>query len=217
MTFPNQMNEIEGFILAGGASSRMGNDKAFLRLGGKTFIERAAAALQSISQRQYVIGDVLPDDLFLPVLPDFYQIGETEKRASIIGLHSALTYSKTNWTAVLACDLPFVTNELIKRLAALGEVNNPNNSAAIAPLQPDGRIQPLCAFYKREICLPIIEKMLAAGNFRLQEIFTQVNSRLINFSEIADLQNAENFFFNVNTPEDFHRANDIENYVNRSF
>lgn len=205
------MNEIEGFILAGGASSRMGSDKAFLRLGGKTFIKRAATALQLISQHQSVIGDVLPDDLFLPVMPDIYQIGETEKRASIIGLHSALTYSKKHWTAILACDLPFVTNELMKRLAKVGEINSQNNFDAIAPVQPDGRIQPLCAIYKREICLPIIEKMLAAGNFRLQEIFTRVNSRLIDFSEIADLPDAENFFFNVNTPEDFRRAEQIEN------
>ncbi|MGI8494611.1 MAG: molybdenum cofactor guanylyltransferase, partial [Pyrinomonadaceae bacterium] len=93
----------------------------------------------------------------------------------------------------------------------VGEINSQNNFDAIAPVQPDGRIQPLCAIYKREICLPIIEKMLAAGNFRLQEIFTRVNSRLIDFSEIADLPDAENFFFNVNTPEDFRRAEQIEN------
>lgn len=205
------MTEIEGFILAGGASSRMKSDKAFLRLGGKTFIERAAAALQAISQNQYVIGGNLPDNLFLPVLPDVYQSDETEKRASIIGLHSALTYSKTRRTAVLACDLPFVTGELMTRLAAPDKINDPNNFDAIAPVQPDGRIQPLCAIYRREICLPTIEKMLVAGNFRLQEIFAQVNTRRIGFSEIADLPNAENFFFNVNTPEDLSRAIEIEN------
>jgi molybdopterin-guanine dinucleotide biosynthesis protein A len=53
--------------------------------------------------------------------------------------------------------------------------------------------------------------MVAANDLRLQGIFRQVNARLVKFSEIADLPNAENFFFNVNTPEDLQRASEIEN------
>jgi molybdopterin-guanine dinucleotide biosynthesis protein A len=209
------MNEIEGFILAGGASSRMGKDKAFLRVGGKTLIECAADALSAVSANPHIVGNDLPGDLFLPVVSDVRSIGGTEKRASIIGLYSALTHSKSEWTAILACDLPFVSRELFSRLALLGEVFEKNAFEAVAPVQPDGTIQPLCAFYKTAVCLPVIEKMFAANDFRLQGIFRQVNARLVKFSEIADLPNAENFFFNVNTPEDLQRASEIENNLFR--
>lgn len=210
------MEKIEGFILAGGANSRMKRHKAFLELGGKSFLERAAVALHAVSQNLYVIGNSLPDNLFLPVVPDIYQISENKKRASIIGVHSALFNSKAEWTAILACDLPFASGELLARLATLGNISGKSDFDAVVPVQPDGKLQPLCAIYKTKVCLPQIKKMIAAGNFRLREIFSELNTRRVYFSEIADLPNAQNFFFNVNTPEDFCAAEEIENEFNQN-
>ena len=204
------MNNVEGFVLAGGASSRMGKDKALLTLGGKTFVERAAFALRAVSQNLCLVGDNLKGEMFLPTAPDVHKIKAEKKRASIIGVHSALFHAQMQWAAILACDLPFVTGELLTRLADLGKIYEKSDLAAVVPIQPDGKIQPLCAFYKPAVCLPRIEEMLAARKFRLQEIFGKIKTKFVEFSEIADLPNAKNFFFNVNTPEDLRRAEKIE-------
>lgn len=204
------MSRVAGYILTGGASSRMGVDKAALTLGGKSFVERAASALESISQNLYLVGGNPENNQRLPVVPDVYQIGQGERRASILGLYSALAHADLDWAAVLACDLPFVSDQLLMRLAELGGIHEKSVFDAVVPIQSDGRLQPLCAFYKPTVLLPHVEGMLAAGNLRLQEILTKVKTCFIEYIEIADLPNAENLFFNVNTPEDLSRAGEIE-------
>src|SRR5688572_13319141 len=109
------MTDIEGFILAGGLSSRMGADKARLRLGGRTFVELAADALGSVARVVSVVGS-RPGvgDYGLPVVPDVH-----EGLGAMGGLHAALSACGVRWAAVVSCDLPFVTGELFERLASL--------------------------------------------------------------------------------------------------
>ncbi|MDQ3179833.1 MAG: molybdenum cofactor guanylyltransferase [Acidobacteriota bacterium] len=200
------MNDIDGFILAGGASKRMGQAKANLLLGGKTFARRAASALSAVAApgRLFIVGN-LKENLFdLPILPDEFD-GENDKRkrAAIVGLHAALKNSNANWAAVLACDLPLVTGELFQKLASLRN----ENSDAVVPLQPDGeRMQPLCALYRRDACLPVIETILGGDDWSLQKLLRRVETRFVRFDEISDLPRAEYFFLNVNTPEDYEVA-----------
>ncbi|CAN5651333.1 molybdenum cofactor guanylyltransferase [soil metagenome] len=201
--------EIEGFILAGGVSTRMGKEKAHLNLAGKTFLMRAASALRAVAPDVSLIGGNSDTDLGLPVLPDVYASEAIEKRASVIGLHAALVYSKAAWTAVLACDLPFVTGELMKRLVELGNTER-GVSGAVIPVQPDGMIQPFCALYNTHVCLPLVERMLAEGSRRAQEIVGRLPARYVKFSEVSDLADAEKFFFNVNTPQDLRMAVELE-------
>ncbi len=201
------MREIEGFILAGGASSRMGTDKSALRLGGKTFVERAARALSAIEPKNlYLIGNNQKNSPDLTALPDVFA-EKKDVRGSIVGLHAALFYTRTDWLAVLACDLPFASGELLKRLVLLGENENFD---AVVPLQADKKIQPLCALYRKDSCLPLIEKMISGENWSLQNLLRQLKTRLVTPVEWHDLPNAGNFFFNVNTPEDFQLAHLIE-------
>jgi molybdenum cofactor guanylyltransferase len=138
------MAEVEGFILAGGASSRMGASKAGLRLGGDTLVGRAAAVLRTIAGQVSLVSAREDAAAFgLPVVRDVYA-----GRGSLGGLHAALTNCQAQWAAILACDLPFVTAGLLGRLASFrGPVVE-----AVAPLQLDGRPQPLCAFYSARSC-----------------------------------------------------------------
>ena len=111
------MHEIEGFILAGGASNRMKRDKAELLLGGKTFIEHAAFSLQTIApQNIYTVGNGKKESFGLPVLSDAI---DKNTRGAIIGLYTTLVHTKAEWTAVLACDFPFMTGELFEKLISL--------------------------------------------------------------------------------------------------
>jgi molybdopterin-guanine dinucleotide biosynthesis protein A len=192
------MAEIEGFILAGGASSRMGVDKAHLRLGGQTLVGRAAEALRAVCGRVSVVSSKPDAHQFgLPVVRDLF-----EGRGALGGLHAALAHASAGWVAVLSCDLPFVSGALFERLKAL----RPPDSDAVAPLQPDGRPQPLCALYSRAASLPLADELIRAHELRPRVLLSRLRTRWISHEELDDLGGSQHFFRNLNTPEDFAEA-----------
>ena len=195
------MPDIEGFILAGGASSRMGEDKARLRLCELTFVERAAAALGAVAESVSVVGTGRRAEEFgLPVVEDL-----RAGLGALGGIHAALTRCRAPWAAVVSCDLPFVTGELLSRLASL----RVEGAGAVAPLQPDGRVQPLCALYSRAECLDAAEELIRAGDLRPRSLLERARARLVPFGELRDLRGSEHFFRNVNTPADYAEARAI--------
>jgi molybdopterin-guanine dinucleotide biosynthesis protein A len=192
------MTDIEGFILVGGASSRMGADKALLRLGGRTFVELAAGALGSVAGVVRVVGS-RPGTAGhgLAVVRDVY-----ENLGALGGLHAALSACGVRWAAVLSCDLPFATAGLLARLASFrGE-----DCDAVAPLQEDGRPQPLCALYAAAACRAAAEELIRDGELRPRVLLKRVRTRWVAFEELADLPGSANFFRNVNTPSDYEEA-----------
>src|SRR5512141_2200902 len=143
------MIEVEGYVLAGGLSRRMGSSKAHLKLGGRTLVERAVATLLVVAEKVFVVGDVEIEGARIETIPD--EPLKANSRGAIVGLYSALRHAKAEWAGVLACDLPFVTPDLIVRLAAIAEMSG--DAACVVPVQPDGRSQPLCGLYRTD-CLP---------------------------------------------------------------
>ena len=192
------MFDVQGFILVGGASRRMGRDKAQLRLSAQTVLERIAAELSPVTSSMTLVGS---SEAYaghsLPTVPDVY-----EKWGALGGIHAALTAAKTDWIIVVACDLPFVTRDLFEWLKSFIE----DSIDSIVPIQPDGRPQPVCALYRRETCLPEIERLISAGEHTPRALLANVRTRYVEFVEWGDLRGAENFFLNLNTPEDFERA-----------
>lgn len=203
------MPEIEGFILAGGASSRMGADKAHLRLGGGSLVERVSSALGAIAARVAVVS-AKPDasSWGLPVVRDVH-LG----LGAMGGLHAALGAGESEWAAVVSCDLPFVTGELFARLVIYAD----ESCDAVVPAQPDGRLQPLCALYRRAACLKVVEDLIGSGELRPRFVFGRGRTRVVAADELEDLSGAARFFLNVNTPDDYARALElIGQDVNRS-
>jgi molybdopterin-guanine dinucleotide biosynthesis protein A len=124
------------------------------------------------------------------------------------GIHSALIHSKNVWTIILACDYPFVTVELIGFLTNLTKLEK--DFDAFAPIQADGKIQPLCAVYRTETCRKVLSEMLEnEANYSVRDFLHRIKTRYIEFSEISQLSDAENLFFNLNTPEEFEAAKKI--------
>lgn len=190
------MAEIEGFILVGGKSSRMGTDKARLRLGSQSFTEMVAAGLSSVSASVRLVGGPQAAGGKWEVVPDAHK-----EWGALGGLHAALRACRSEWAAIVACDLPFVTGQLFQRLASLRQ-----NFEAVIPVQADGRPQPLCALYRRAACLSHAEELIAAGEHRPRLLIKRARARAVAPAELADLEAAELFFTNVNTPEDYERA-----------
>jgi len=189
---------MEGFILAGGLSSRMGEDKSQLRLGRRTFVEMAATALAASAGRVSVVGSRPGLEAHgLPVVRDLY-----EGLGALGGLHAALKACRAPWAAVVSCDLPFVTPALFARLDSLrGE-----DSEAVAPVQADGRPQPLCALYDAAACVGVAEGLLRAGELRPRALLRRVRTRWVAFEELSDLGGSSLFFCNINTPSDYEEA-----------
>ena len=192
------MSMIEGFILVGGRSSRMGTDKALLTLGEQNFVERIEQALTSIADRVTLVGSsercaAWPQ---LPNIPDIHV-----EWGALGGLHAALSGCRAEWAAIVACDLPFVSGELFARLAALRE-----DFDSVVPIQADGRWQPLCALYRISACCQQAERLITLGARRPRELLQAINMRPVAPSELSDLRGAERFFMNVNTPADYATA-----------
>jgi molybdopterin-guanine dinucleotide biosynthesis protein A len=191
------MESLEGFVLAGGASSRMGTDKAQLLINGQTFVERIATALAVVTNVVNVVGSLEKEsESQLVNVKDVF-----EKWGALGGLHAALSACRATWALVVACDLPFVTGELFSRLTGLR-----HDFEAVAPVQNDGRPQPLCAIYRVDPCLLTAEKLIKSGERRPVSLLQSVRARWVAFDELADLDGAYRFFDNINTPEDYARV-----------
>jgi len=204
------VNKIDSFILIGGKSSRLGTDKAFVELGGKTLAERAVANVQlglsperitmvAGSSTQFAVDAIIAD---VPFIFDLY-----EGRGPIGGLHAALAYARTSWIFVLACDYPLVSPQLIGLLAEKLD----DEFGAVVPEQNDGRMQPLCGFYNVSIARPIVQAVLGVPRVTpaMHEIVAKMNPRIAKFGEYSHLAGAGNFFLNINTTIDLERARTI--------
>jgi molybdopterin-guanine dinucleotide biosynthesis protein A len=189
------MDQIEAFILAGGASSRMGTDKARLILEDKTFVERISLTLNGFTSRVVIVGQQ-SEDFRLESVPDIHP-----KWGALGGIETALTNCQTEWAFVIACDLPFVTTDLCRRLTTFRQHND-----AVVPIQPDLIPQPLCALYKVQPCLARVKLLIETGLRRPLDLLQSVNTKWVPFAEIEDLPGAQNFFVNINTPEDYYDA-----------
>lgn len=210
--------DTEGFVLAGGASSRMGADKAKLRLGEEIFAVRVGGELARAVSRVRVVSSRHQKSLGgFEVINDLYAEG-----GAFGGLLTALALSTSRWSLVVSCDLPFVTRLLFERLneirvrdSALKDGSQTKDEGArsssepfeiFAPRQADGRPQPLCALYSTEVCRDRARRLFDAGERRARAILFESRTRWIEFDEISDLPGASDFFFNVNTPADYERA-----------
>jgi molybdopterin-guanine dinucleotide biosynthesis protein A len=189
------LNDLQAFILAGGASRRMGTDKSQLVIDQQTFTERIAATLFEVTDSVSLVGRAL-DDSTLPKVPDVYP-----QWGALGGLHAALAACSREWALVVACDLPFVTKELFLQLASLRLDHH-----AVVPLQPDERPQPLAALYRADPCRERAETLIQAGRRRPLDLLDAVDTRWVAFAEIRNLDQAERFFVNINTPEDYYGA-----------
>lgn len=186
-----------GFVLAGGASRRMGRDKALLEIGGEPLFLRAANLLKAHVDPVVLLG--APDQYasagFL-TLPD-----RSPGRGPLAALLDGLEYSAQPWNVFLACDLPLLRGEFIELLlqrAARGEFD------AIVPRTSDGW-QPLCAAYRRT-CTPKIHDALKNGRLDIAGVLPGLRVDALRDEQLGVLTLDEEIFENVNTPEDWQRV-----------
>ncbi len=190
---------LTGFVLAGGGSRRMGQPKAHLILAGQTMLARQIRLLGRVASRVAVVG-FQPDDAQSPDVPLFRD--EMPGRGPLGGIYTGLLHTRTEYNLFLGCDLPFVTRRLLNYLA-----RRAFEAAADAtvPESRDGRLQTLCAVYRRR-ARRAVQASLARGENKLRSFFPRVKCQVIPWRDLARTGFSASIFDNMNTPADYESA-----------
>jgi molybdopterin-guanine dinucleotide biosynthesis protein A len=185
-------------VLAGGRSSRLGRDKAFLPLAGRPLVVHTATNLASLSDDLVIVANDLErfEPLALParLVPD-----EVAGQGSLMGIYSGLRAARHASALVVACDMPFLSLPLLRYMLSLAG----DHDVVIPRLQ--GLVEPLHAVYGRS-CLPFMGQALDQGRRQITTFFDQVRVRFVEEDEIDRFDPLHRTFLNVNTLEDWEQA-----------
>ncbi|MFZ0760880.1 MAG: molybdenum cofactor guanylyltransferase [Candidatus Sulfotelmatobacter sp.] len=185
--------DLTAFLLAGGQSTRMGVDKAFVGFAGRTLLARALSLAHSITTQVRIVGSPAKFAAFAPVVEDIYH-----GRGPLGGIHAALRSSLTDLNLILAVDTPFVSPEFLQYLVS--QARAAPQAAVVVPRSAGGW-QPLCAVYRRNFA-EAAETALPAGQNRIDRLFDLVRARIIEQAELEDAGFSSAIFRNLNTPEE---------------
>ena len=197
MSERRRFREVSGFVLAGGASRRMGFDKARLPLGSERMVDRQIRVLRAMCRSVAILG---PPDRFVGTGVQVYE-DEISGQGPLGGIRTGLHKARTEFSLFLACDMPFMEERFLRYLIeqALG-------SSALVTLPPPwarGRY-PICAVLRRG-ALARVSSYLEAGQNQVGRFFSRCPRRAISRAEFARAGFSTRFFCNVNTLEEYER------------
>ena len=175
-------------MLAGGKSSRMGRDKALLPFRGGALAGHVAAAVAAAAGCVTLIGDPQKyGHLGYPAMPD-----RSPGVGPLGGIESALSYTEADWNLVVACDMPGISVEFLRGLLDAAERLE---AAALVPLGPSGRLEPLSAVYHRR-CLEPVRRALDTGVRKITDVLAGLDVARWSVDD-------DGVFENLNTPEEW--------------
>ncbi|HET8827379.1 MAG TPA: molybdenum cofactor guanylyltransferase [Terriglobales bacterium] len=190
------MERVTAFVLAGGKSTRMGKDKAFLEFQGRTLLRNALELGRAITDQVRIVGDPAKFADFGTVVEDIYP-----GRGPLGGIHAALKSSATALNLMIGVDLPLLEIRFLEYLTASAV-----QSGAVVTVPRVGvHYEPLCAVYRTEFVVGA-ERALVAGRNKIDALFTGLPTRTVDDQELARHGFAPAMFRNVNTPEDWKLA-----------
>lgn len=174
----------------------MGQDKALLLFEGSTLIDRVLAVARAVTPSVRIVGSAHKFQDFAATVEDQFP-----DHGPLGGIHTALRSSDCDSNLILAVDMPYLQPPL---LAYLLEQARLSKATVTVPRGKDSW-QPLCAVYRREFA-DLAEPALRAGRNRIDSLFAQISTRVIDESELASHGFSPDMFRNLNTPEEFERA-----------
>jgi len=194
-----RINPISSIVLAGGESSRLGRDKAFLEVKGQFLIESIIERLRQLSQEVIIVANETDryEEFEATLVSDVYP-----GKGALGGIYSGVMRASNSYSLVVACDMPFLNLSLLRymqTLAASYDVVIPR----IGHLR-----EALHAIYAKD-CLPFMEEQLQQGDLRIIHFFPHVRVRYVEQEEIEVFDPQHLSFFNINTQGDLERAMEI--------
>lgn len=185
-----------GVIMAGGASSRMGQNKALLPFQGEPLVSRVARQMTGWFEQVVLVTNTPEEYAFLglPMVSD-----RIPGLGPLGGIEAGLGASRYPLAFFAAVDMPFLNGDLVRYLVSLGE------AADVVVPMVNGHPEPMHAVYSTT-CLPVIRSHLDAGIYQIRRFFPLVRVREVGLAEIQRFGDPERLFFNCNTPEEWERA-----------
>ena len=190
------MSDLTAFVLAGGKSTRMGEDKASLAFKGRTLLQRALDLAHAVAGKVRIVGDRKKFSAFGPTIEDLFP-----HRGPLGGIHAALQSSNTDLNLILAVDMPLLTPEFLQHLLAQARAT----SALVTVPRCGGGWQPLCAVYRSGF-LAVAAQALQSGHNKIDPLFARVPVSVLEEADLGRLGFGAEIFRNLNTPEDLQRA-----------
>ena len=188
-----KIKNTNGYILAGGKSSRMGTDKGLLLFEGKAMIQYVIEQMQPIFDKLVIVSNNPEYEKFgLEVIPDLIKdIGPAG------GIYTALHHSEAKLNFMVSCDMPFVTQEAIAFIVKNADENQ------IALLENQGKLEPLFGLYAKD-CERVWLQLIQQKTVKLQDMVSYFKLKIIPIENNEIF--AASFFKNINTKEDFNNA-----------
>lgn len=184
--------DVAAFILAGGKSTRMGADKAFVALDGRTLLARALDLARSVTHDVRIVGEAKKFHVFAPVVEDIFP-----GCGPLAGIHAALRASEREFNLILAVDMPFLPPALLPFLITRAR----NSGAMVTVARAGGGWQPLCGVYRRQFA-DVAEKALREGRYKIDALFEDARTLAIGEEELETAGFSANVFRNLNTREE---------------
>jgi molybdenum cofactor guanylyltransferase len=191
------MGDRAAFVLAGGQSTRMGADKAFVQLEGRTLLAHALALAKSVSSDVRIVGSPEKFAAFGEVIED-----EFPQHGPLAGIHAALRRSSSALNLMLAVDMPFVE---VPFLEYLFQEAARHESAIVTIPRAAGAWQTLCAVYRKPFA-NLAEQALRQGKNKIDPLFRDIEMRIVDQHELTQQNFSPEMFRNLNTLEELKQA-----------
>ncbi|MGQ9544231.1 MAG: molybdenum cofactor guanylyltransferase [Candidatus Bathycorpusculaceae bacterium] len=197
--------EKSAIILAGGFSSRFGQDKGLLLLANKPLIKHILDAISEVvEEKLLVVSSKFQAESYAKVLGSKVKvlIDDGKVQSPLVGAIKGFKEASNEYALLLPCDTPLISKSIISFLFELC----PNKNAVI-PRWPNGYIEPLQAVYCTKPALEAAEKAFGEDRLNMQSMVDKLRGvRYISTIVLRQLDPELRSFFNVNTPIDLRRA-----------
>ncbi len=197
--------EVAGYVLAGGGSTRFGQDKALMEIGKTPMLARTLELVKSVTKNVKVIGSLERYGQFgFEVIPDRWP-GQGPLGGIVTALlNTAKNNPQHEWNFILSCDMPFLTSEWLGYLA---ERATKSSARAVYPQSAHGP-EPLCACYRIEAG-PALREVFERGVRKVTEALKHVRTEVLDEADWKRFDSAGRLFWNMNTPADYEEARRI--------
>ncbi|MGB3404950.1 MAG: molybdenum cofactor guanylyltransferase [Microcoleaceae cyanobacterium] len=198
----NSINQLSVLILAGGKSSRMGQDKALIEINHQPLIQRVCNVAIKVSPAVYILTPW--QDRYQAIVPAECQfISESQpNQGPLVALSEGISVLNTEWTLLLGCDLPCLDSTILQQwIHQLAQL--PLSTLAMIPYR-DSRWEPLCGFYRRQ-CQDNLQSFIQQGGRSFQQWLPQIEVCPIQLNPPQDLM-----LLNCNTPMELEKIRQLK-------
>ena len=191
-----------GVILAGGESTRMGKNKAFIEINGKRIIDRTVSLFREIFDDVLLVTNTPLDyiELKVRIVTDL-----VPGKGSLGGIYTGLFFSSSPKAFFVGCDMPFLDRRVIQYFLSLAQ------TADIVVQRTKDYWQPLHAIYPRTLLKPI-ERLLQQGELKIIKAYQGMRVREVTGEELKPFDPDLHTLSNINTPEELKKL--LETYPN---